>query len=111
MPRCARRSMRTARRSIRCSRRSTPIFARRASRMRDDASRARLLEMGIELYVPRGLRAAAAERAEARKRVVLIARDESASVRLLLAQVVRALAFARIEATVESDIARIGNVA
>ena len=82
--------------------------------MRDDASRARLLEMGIELYVPRGVRsvaAAAAVPALARKRVALIARDESASARALLAQVARALAFARVEAAVSSDAKRIGGAA
>src|SRR3982751_849207 len=111
MRRCARRSTRTARRSTRCSRRSTPIFAGRVSSMRDDASRARLVEMGFELYVPRGLQAVAAERAGSRKRVALIARDESASSRSLLAQVVRALAFARIDAVVASEPTRIGDVA
>ena len=76
--------------------------------MRDDASRARLVEMGFELYVPRGLQAA---RASSRKRLALIARDESASARILLAQIVRALAFPHIEATLESDAARIGDAA
>jgi hypothetical protein len=77
--------------------------------MRDDASRARLEEMGFELYVPRG--AAALPRvAESRARVVLIAR-ESASAHGLLAQVVRALAFARIEAPIASDASRIGDAA
>jgi hypothetical protein len=80
--------------------------------MRDDASRARLLEMGIELYVPRGVRSVAAAAAEpARKRVALIARDESAAARALLAQVARALAFARVEAAVSSDAKRIGGAA
>ncbi|HET7925528.1 MAG TPA: hypothetical protein VFL30_11555 [Rhodanobacteraceae bacterium] len=84
--------------------------------MRDDASRARLLEMAIELYVPRGVRAAVSatpDRGEplaSRKRVVLIARDESASARALLAQVARALAFARVDATV-TDAKRVGHAA
>jgi DNA polymerase III psi subunit len=79
--------------------------------MRDDASRARLVEMGFELYVPRGVRAVAAEHVDARKRVALIARDESASARSLLAQVMRALAFARIDAIVAPDAVRIADVA
>jgi hypothetical protein len=80
--------------------------------MRDDASRARLLEMGFELYVPRGVRATAIPAASiSRKRVALIARDESASARALLAQVARALAFVRIEAAVARDAKRIGDAA
>jgi DNA polymerase III psi subunit len=79
--------------------------------MRDDASCARLVEMGFELYVPRGLRDAASESSGSRTRVSLIARDESASARNLLAQVARALAFARIEATVASDAAHVGDAA
>lgn len=72
--------------------------------MRDDASRARLVEMGFEIYVPRGGRNVAPS---GRARVVLIARDGSA----LQAQVARALAFARIEATTATDAARIGDAA
>jgi len=80
--------------------------------MRDDASRARLLEMGIELYVPRGVRAASNSAAPiSRKRVALIARDESAAARALLAQVARALAFARVEGVVARDAKRIGDAA
>jgi hypothetical protein len=82
--------------------------------MRDDASRARLLEMGIELYVPRGMRAAtvpAEAASRSPKRVALLARDESAAARALLAQVARAHAFARIEAAVARDAKRIGDAA
>jgi hypothetical protein len=66
--------------------------------------------MGFETYVPRGARGAAgAGRAPAspRGRVMLVARTGSA----LLAQVARALAFARIEAPVTSDASRIGDAA
>ena len=86
--------------------------------MRDDASRVRLEEMGFEIYVPRGMRAAsgrdvlpptAPERVRAR--VALIARTESASARALLAQVARAFAFARIDAAVASDAANAGDAA
>lgn len=89
--------------------------------MRDDASRARLEEMGFALYVPRGLAApvgatrvsdsGGASHERVRVRVALIARAESASARALLAQVARALAFARIDATTASDAARIGDAA
>ena len=79
--------------------------------MRDDASRARLQEMGFELYVPRGVRSAAVAgrtvAAASRARVVLIARGENA----LIAQVARALAFARIDAPIASDASRIGDAA
>ncbi len=81
--------------------------------MRDDASRARLEEMGFEIYVPRALRDAAIARptSSPRARVVLIARAESTSARALLAQVARALAFARVEASIAADAARIGDAA
>ena len=81
--------------------------------MRDDASRARLEEMGFEIYVPRGVRAPSGEvmPAPARARVALIARAESAPARSLLAQVARALAFARIDAAVASDAASAGGAA
>ena len=80
--------------------------------MRDDASRARLVEMGFELYTPRGLRgAASAEPAPARRRVALVARGEGGSGRMLVAEVARALAYARIDAAVVSDGARIGEAA
>jgi hypothetical protein len=70
--------------------------------MRDDASRARLTEMGFELYVPRGVRAYASA-AQVRARVALIARDASMTGRSLLVQVARAFAFARVDAVVASD--------
>jgi len=79
--------------------------------MRDDASRARLEEMGFEIYVPRTFRDAALVRpaSSPRARVALIVRAESAPARALLAQVARALAFARIEASIAVDAARIGD--
>lgn len=85
--------------------------------MRDDLSRARLVEMGFEIYVPRNARAeapaatASVSIPAARRRVALVARDESASARLLLAQVARALAFARIEAAIAPGAKRIGDAA
>ena len=79
--------------------------------MRDDASRARLLEMGFDLYVPRVVAMAASAEPVSRKRVALIARDESTTARALLAQVARALAFARVEAAVARDAKRIGDAA
>ncbi len=85
--------------------------------MRDDASRARLEEMGFALYLPRSRRAAAsggrmhasAGPAHRRARVALIARDAGASPHALLAGVARALAFARVEATIAPDVARAGD--
>ena len=80
--------------------------------MRDDASRARLVEMGFELYVPRGLRAtptAAASRT--RKRVALVSRDGSASATTLVAHVARSLILARIDAAVVRDGTGIGDAA
>jgi hypothetical protein len=74
--------------------------------MRDDASRARLLEMGFELYVPRGAVPAGSAR-EARKRVALVARGQSA----LLADVARALGFAGIEANIVSGAAEVRDAA
>lgn len=94
--------------------------------MRDDASRARLEEMGFALYVPRGVRGASIDAAivttrvsdsagalneHGRMRVALIARAESAYARTLLTQVARALAFARIDTTIAPDAARIGGAA
>jgi hypothetical protein len=77
--------------------------------MRDDASRARLEEMGFEIYLPRGVASAPAPSVavpvRARPRVALISRAESA----LLAQVVRALAFARVDAAVAPGAKRIGD--
>lgn len=93
--------------------------------MRDDASRARLEEMGIDLYVARiahdavaGGRATSELRraetphvapARGRARVAVIARAEGAPARTLLAQVVRALGSARIDVAVASDAARTGD--
>ena len=89
-------------------------LATEAARMRDDASLRRLEEMGFAVYVPRALRDAAIARgatSSPRARVVLLARAESTSARALLAQVARALAFARVEASIAADAARIGDAA
>jgi DNA polymerase III psi subunit len=69
--------------------------------------------MGFEIYVPRALRDAAVARpaSSPRARIVLIARTESASARSLLAQVTRALAFARVEASIAADAARVDDAA
>jgi len=82
--------------------------------MRDEASLARLEEMGFAVYVPRGVRSApspaaspqAARSRETRAgaRVVLLAREDSKAARALLAGVKRALAFARIDGDVVSAI-------
>jgi hypothetical protein len=88
--------------------------------MRDEASLARLEEMGFVAYVPRGVRRAVAEappvaeRASSpanadvprgtRARVVLLAREDTAAARTLMAGVRRALAFARIDSEVASAI-------
>lgn len=99
--------------------------------MLDDVSLLRLAEMGVDVYAPRTTRRAAAaeqiladplgaagfeasrapERALAR--VVLLARVEDPRAKGLLAQVARALAFARVDGVVESavDEARIGDAA
>jgi DNA polymerase III psi subunit len=86
--------------------------------MWDDASRVRLEEMGFDLYVPRVLRAASrADQAQplprasgpVLARVALLARAENAQARVLLAQVARSLAFARIEIVVAPDAAQIGD--
>jgi hypothetical protein len=84
--------------------------------MLDESSLRRLAEMGMDVYV---LRSAAAEipatdssdraetsRAPARPlaRVVLFARAEAPREKGMLAQVARALAFARIEAKIESAV-------
>jgi hypothetical protein len=74
--------------------------------MLDEASLQRLAEMGIDVYVPRAAATmpagAAAARAPlcARGRVVLLARSDDARASTLLAQVARALAFARVECAV-----------
>src|SRR4051812_44437665 len=99
--------MRTAPRSTRCSPSSTRTSARRVRRMRDDDSLRRLAEIGIDVYVPRAAQARAdvasatssAPRPGAGARVVLLARAGDAR-HALVADVRRALAFARIEATV-----------
>lgn len=79
--------------------------------MRDEASLARLEEMGFAVYVPRGVKAVAASSSpndeashEARARVVLLAREDSKAARALVAGVRRALAFARIESEAVSAI-------
>ena len=98
--------------------------------MLDDVSLLRLAEMGVDVYAPRSARRLGAgelsahpsgvaaseayrvpERASAR--VVLLARAEDSRAKGLLAQVLRALAFARVDGVVESavDEARIGNAA
>ncbi len=77
--------------------------------MRDDASRARLEEMGFDIYVPRAASAPAQSvpvvGSRARPRVALLSRTESA----LLSQVARALAFARVDAAVAPGAKRIGD--
>ena len=91
--------------------------------MRDEASLARLEEMGFAVYVPRGMRTAPAPasmattgspravsasgpeiRTGSRARVVLLAREDSKSARALIAGVRRALAFARIDSEVATAI-------
>ena len=99
--------------------------------MLDDVSLLRLAEMGVDVYAPRNTRrAAAAEQVSADasaaagselprvperalSRVVLLAHVEDPRAKGLLAQVVRALAFARVDGVVESavDEARIGDAA
>ena len=99
--------------------------------MLDDVSLLRLAEMGVDVYAPRSARwaatveqipadSAAAAGSETRRasaralsRVVLLARVEDQRSKGLLAQVGRALAFARVDAVVESavDEARIGDAA
>jgi len=99
--------------------------------MLDDGSLLRLAEMGVDVYAPRSARrAAGAERTpadslvaagseasrapeHAMARVVLLARADDSRTKGLLAQVVRALAFARVDGVVESavDEARIGDAA
>ena len=79
--------------------------------MRDEASLARLEEMGFAVYVPRGIRSAPSPAvspqpvpSRAGARVVLIAREDSKAARALLAGVKRALAFARLDVAVGSAI-------
>jgi hypothetical protein len=83
--------------------------------MRDEASLARLEEMGFAVYMPRGERSArlpvASPQAAApsrdtrpRTRVVLLAREESKAARTFVAGVMRALAFARIDGDVATAI-------
>lgn len=89
--------------------------------MRDESSLRRLMEMGVDVYVPRLAAATfvaeaqvdAAARDEtiariSRARVALIARADDAREEALLAHARRALAHARVEASIESDVARIG---
>ena len=91
--------------------------------MRDDAGLLRLAEMGIEVYALRGAAHVAFDDADTapaqrgthalapRKRVVLFTREEDAAGRSMLAQIARALAFARIDALIESSVdeARLGD--
>ena len=96
--------------------------------MLDDVSLLRLAEMGVDVYAPRsarrlgageisahpsGVAGSEASRVPARAsaRVVLLARAEDSRAKGLLAQVVRALALARVDGVVESDAARIGDAA
>jgi len=93
--------------------------------MLDDVSLARLAEMGVDVYTPRGAGVAqrspdwsgepTASRApcQARARVVVLARSDDASSKNLLAQVVRAFAFASVDVIAESSVhnARIGDAA
>lgn len=98
--------------------------------MLDEVSLLRLAEMGVDVYASRSARreagtergpvdspAAAFEAsrplARASARVVLLARGDDARAKGLLAQVVRALAFARVDGVVEAaiDEARIGDAA
>lgn len=98
--------------------------------MLDDVSLLRLAEMGVDVYAPRSARreagaeripadssAAASEVSRAPERasarVVLLARADDARAKGLLAQIARALAFARVDGVVESaiDEARIGAAA
>lgn len=85
--------------------------------MRDEASLARLEEMGFAVYVPRGVRGTAATAASPqsampsrdahsgpRARVLLLAREESKAARAVVAGVKRALAFARIDGDVATAI-------
>jgi hypothetical protein len=89
--------------------------------MRDEASLARLEEMGFAVYMPRGLRSQTSPaqmatavspqsaprpetRAVMRARVVLLAREDSKAARALIAGVRRALAFAHIESEVATAI-------
>ncbi len=79
--------------------------------MRDEASFARLEEMGFAMYVPRGARsesslpaATLSRDTRARTRVVLLAHEESKAARAFVAGVRRALAFARIDAEVATAI-------
>jgi hypothetical protein len=91
--------------------------------MRDEASLARLEEMGFAVYMRRGMRSAPAPastaaagsphavgaprsgtRTGSRARVVLLAREDSKPARALIAGVRRALAFARIDSEVATAI-------
>jgi len=95
--------------------------------MLDEASLMRLGEMGIDVYAPRGARrsgvapvapsprgdGASAASGQVRARVVLLARAEQARAKKRLANIVRALAFARIDGVIEStvDETRLGDAA
>ncbi len=88
--------------------------------MRNEASLRRLIEMGVDVYVPRGSRQRsvgpsapnpAAVPRGAKARVLVLARGGDAQP--LLAQVLRALKFGRLEGCVEAsvDAARIADAA
>lgn len=86
--------------------------------MRDEASLARLEEMGFALYVPRGVRGAtsrapapSSEPKPSLARVVLLAREDTKAARALVASVRRALAFARVESELAAaiDESRLGD--
>lgn len=99
--------------------------------MLDDVSLLRLAEMGVDVYAPRSVRRTGAEEISAHSsggvagseasrvperalaRVVLLARVDDPRAKGLLAQVVRALAFARIDSAIESavDETQIGDAA
>lgn len=98
-----------------------PISASGRRRMRDEASLRRLIEMGVDVYVPRvsrerGVGASAPNlptgSRDARARVLVLARGGD-DTQPLLAQVMRALQFARFEGSVETsaDAGRVADAA
>ena len=81
--------------------------------MLDEMSLARLAEMGVDVYVPRARNtvvATAPTVAQTHTRVALLARAGDAAAKALVADVGRALRFARVESAVESKAdARLGD--